>query len=271
MKVDFHVHSTASDGTYAPDELIEMAKNENIEVISITDHDTIDGIKTLKVKEIKFIPGLEISAEFPSTLHILGYGFDVNDENLNKALDMLKKYRLERNKIILEKIQRHGFNITMEELIEEAKGKHIGRPHFASLLVKKGYVESLKEAFEKYLKKGALFYENKKRLNMDESIELISNAGGIAVMAHPYQTNLEGEELEKLVKKLVSYGLKGIEVYYSKHTPQMIEEYERLAEKYNLVKTAGSDFHGKNTPDIKLGMEVEKEKIERFLEALNLE
>jgi len=269
LKVDFHVHSTASDGTYTPEEIILLSKKENIEIISITDHDTIDGIKNLRVNGIKFISGLEISAEYPSTLHILGYGFNINDEKLNKTLDLLKKYRLERNKMILEKIQRYGFNITMDELIKEANGKHIGRPHFASLLVKKGYVENLNIAFEKYLKKGALFYEDKKRLEMDKAIELISNAGGIAVLAHPYQTKLEGKELENLVKKLVGFGLKGIEVYYSKHTPQMIEEYEKLAEKYGLVKTAGSDFHGKNTPDIKLGIEIEKEKIKMFLEVLD--
>lgn len=269
MKVDFHVHSTASDGTSSPEEIISLSKKENIEIISITDHDTIDGIKNLNVDGVKFIPGLEISAEYPSTLHILGYNFDINDKDLNNTLDLLKKYRLERNKIILEKIQRYGFDITMDELIKEANGKHIGRPHFASLLVKKGYVENLKIAFEKYLKKGALFYENKKRLEMDKAIELISNAGGIAVFAHPYQTNLEGKELERLVKKLVDFGLKGIEVYYSKHSPQMIEEYEKLAEKYNLLKTAGSDFHGKNTPDIQLGIEIEQEKIRSFLETLN--
>ncbi|SHH52621.1 PHP domain-containing protein [Thermosipho atlanticus] len=265
MKIDLHVHSTASDGTFSPDEILTLAKERNVEILSITDHDTIDGIKKLISTEVYFVPGVEISAEFPTTLHILGYNFDVNNEKLNKTLNVLKEYRLQRNKIILEKMQTLGFNISMEELIKEANGELIGRPHFASLMVKKGYVGDLREAFEKYLKKGAILYEDKKRLKMDEAISLINDAGGIAVLAHPYQTGLEKEELERLVKKLKSYGLSGMEVYYSKHTPRMIEEYEAICKKYNLIKTAGSDFHGKNTPDISLGIEIQKELVTDFL------
>lgn len=267
MKVDFHMHSTASDGTFTPEEVVKAVKEASIKFFSITDHDTIDGIKN--IKEDNFIPGVEISIEHPTTLHILGYGFDINNERLNNTLDKLKKYRKERNLIMIEKAQKLGFDITFEELLEEANGTLIGRPHFASLLLKKGYVKDRNEAFEKYLKKGGLLYENKKRLELDKAIDMINSAGGIAVFAHPYQTSQDENEIEKIIKKMVSLGLSGIEVYYSKHTKDMIELYEKLCKKYNLVKSAGSDFHGKNTPDINLGIEIEEKNIEKFLQFFN--
>ncbi|ANQ53613.1 phosphoesterase [Thermosipho sp. 1063] len=263
MLVDFHMHTTASDGTFSPESLVKIVEERDIEYFSITDHDTIDGIK--KISKENFVPGLEISVEYQSTLHILGYGIDLNNKKLIDTLEMLKKYRLERNKIIIEKMQKMGFNITFEEALKEAKGTLIGRPHFASLMVKKGYVNSQKEAFEKYLKKGKPLYENKKRLNIDEAIKIIKEANGIAILAHPYQTTTDNEKLEALIKKLVSLGLDGIEVYYSKHTNIMIQTYEKLSQKYNLVKTAGSDFHGKNTPDIHPGIDVKLKDIETFI------
>ncbi|ACJ75357.1 PHP domain protein [Thermosipho africanus H17ap60334] len=263
MLVDFHMHSTASDGTFNPNELVTLVKERKIECFSLTDHDTIDGVK--QIKEKNFIPGVEISIEHPTTLHILGYGFDINNEKFNKVLDQLKQYRYERNVKMVEKANALGFDITLEELLEEANGTLIGRPHFASLLLKKGYVKDRKEAFEKYLKRGMPLYEDKKRLDLENAIEIITQAGGIAVFAHPYQTSEDEDEIEKLLKKMVDLGLKGIEVYYSKHTKGMIETYEKLAKKYNLVKTAGSDFHGQNTPDIELGIEVRRENIKEFL------
>jgi len=265
MLLDLHTHTTASDGTYTPQELYQKANEKEIEILSITDHDTIDGLLTLQSRlpvldsrfsDLEFLPGVEISAEFPKTLHILGYGFDLNDNKLSKTLKELQEYRLNRNKLMIEKMNAFGFNITMDELLEISGGEVIGRPHFARLLLNKGYVNSIQEAFDKYLKKGAKFYLDKKRLSPREAIELITNAGGIAVMAHPYQTGLEGEDLENLVFELKKYGLRGIEAFYSKHTPEMVHEYLRLADKYELLVTAGSDFHGKNKPDIPLGMQV---------------
>ncbi|MBO8161184.1 MAG: PHP domain-containing protein [Thermosipho sp. (in: Bacteria)] len=267
MKIDLHVHSTGSDGTYTPKEIINLSLEQNIDIISITDHDTLDGIKELSEIpiEVVLIPGVEISAEFPSTLHILGYGIDINNKTLNKTLKELQEYRKERNKKMLEKFEEFGFHITLEELLVEAKGELIGRPHFASLMVKKGYVNTYQEAFDKYLKKGAPLYMDKKRLDPKKAIELIHEAGGIAVMAHPYQTKLSGVELENLVKKLKSYGLDGIEVYYSQHTEKMVNEYNYLAKKFELIKTAGSDFHGKNKPDILLGLDIPFSEIYDFI------
>ncbi len=158
-----------------------------------------------------------------------------------------------------------GFYISWEELKEEARGEIVGRPHFAKIMLRKGYVESYQEAFDKYLKKGKPLYLNKKRLDPDKAIELIINAGGIPVIAHPYQTNLENNQLEQLIKKLIDYGLKGIEVFYSLHSKSQIEQYLNYARKYNLLITGGSDFHGSNKPEIQLGMDVNEKYIQAFL------
>ncbi len=267
MKIDFHTHTTASDGTMTPEEILKEAEKKDIQYFALSDHDTIDGVKGLKQipQSINFITGVEISAEYPSTLHILGYGFNKDDAALNRALEELQQYRKNRNVIILEKMTKAGFNITMEELIAEAGGDLVGRPHFANLMLKKGYIETFQEAFDKYLKKGAPFYVDKRRFEPKDAVEKITAAGGIAVMAHPYQTKLDDDMLENLLKELCDYGLGGIEVYYHSHTSEMVGKYEALADKYALMKTAGSDFHGSIKPDIPLGMEVPVLKIEKFL------
>jgi len=275
LKVDLHVHSTGSDGTNTPIELINMAISKKLQILSITDHDTLAGIKEIDYLEHKifnndlvFVPGIEISAEFPTTLHLLGYAFDIKNEKLNQVLETLQEFREERNLKMLQKMQEIGFDITEKELEEEAGGKLIGRPHFASLMVKKRYVKDTQEAFEKYLKRGASIYLDKKRLSYSDSIELITQAGGVVVLAHPYQTQLEGEELEKLVKQLKEAGLAGIEVYYPHHTRKMVEEYKRVAKKYDLFITAGSDFHGKNKMGIELGVDVDEKELSAFLKIL---
>jgi hypothetical protein len=257
MLIDLHVHSTASDGTCTPEELLEEAADKGIEVLAITDHDTINGVKELPnvFKDVIVIKGVEISAEFNGVLHILGYSVDPNNERIDQTLTELQDYRLKRNLIMIEKMKSHGFDITLEELKEVGNDDLIGRPHFASLMIKKGYVDSYDEAFEKYLKKGALFYVDKKRLSPKESIEMILEADGIPVIAHPYQTGLPDEEFEGLIKELKGYGLAGIEVFYPYHTDEMIEFYLNIAKKYELVVTAGSDYHGYN--ELKLNGETD--------------
>jgi len=268
LKIDFHTHTTASDGTLTPKEIITEAAKKNIEYFAISDHDTIDGVKSLtKTPEsINFITGVEISAQFPHTLHILGYGFDIKNEKLNATLEELQEYRKNRNRIILEKMEKAGFNITIDELTKEAGSDLIGRPHFANIMVRKGYVKTFREAFDSYLKKGAPLYMDKKRLDPEKAIKIIKEAGGVAVLAHPYQTKLDDKALENLIKKLCSYGLRGIEVFYSKHTPEMIKRYSELADNYSLMKKSGSDFHGLNKPETPLGMETVKEDINDFLQ-----
>ena len=267
MLLDLHTHSTASDGTFSPEELVLEAARKNLSFLALTDHDTIDGLSQIsKVPDgLTFINGVEISAEFPKTLHILGYGFDPTHTELNRTLRELQDFRLNRNKKMIENMKKFGFNITIEELEEEAGGELIGRPHFANLFAKKGFAKIYQEAFDKYLDKGKPLYLNKKRLQPKNAIELILDAEGIPVIAHPYQTKLNDEKLEELVADLINYGLMGIEVFYSKHTHDQIRFYKYLADKYGLLITAGSDFHGKTKPDIKLGMDVEDDLLLPFL------
>ncbi|AMW32645.1 PHP domain-containing protein [Fervidobacterium islandicum] len=282
MVLDLHTHTTASDGTLRPMELIQKAKLIGLEVLAITDHDTVSAFhqvddSAFKDPKLLLVRGVEISAEYPTdSLHILGYNFR-DSEKVEKVLNELIEYRNKRNELILEKMNQHGFNVTMEELKQIAKGKAVGRPHFARLMVEKGYVQSLDEAFQKYLKDGGLFFVEKKRLKPEEAIDLIKEAGGIAILAHPYQMLRDGkpypiapgvESLEDLIRYLVSKGLDGIEAYYSTHMPGQIEELLYIAEKYNLLITAGSDFHGDNRPNVKLGMNVPYRHIGKFLSKL---
>ena len=268
MLLDLHTHSTASDGTYSPEKLVLEAAKKQLKYLSLTDHDTIDGLSQIMSvpDELIFINGVEISAEFPKTLHILGYGFDPNQAELNSTLKELQDFRLNRNKKMIGNMKTFGFDITLEELEKEAGGELIGRPHFAHLFARKGYVSCYQEAFDKYLDKGKPLYLNKKRLPPQKAIELLRNAGGIPVIAHPYQTKLVNDELEELIVELTDFGLMGIEVFYSQHTPEQIRFYKYLADKYGLLITAGSDFHGSTKPDIELGMNVEDELLQPFLQ-----
>ena len=211
---------------------------------------------------------MEISAEFPSTLHILGYAFDPEHTELKNTLQTLQDVRKKRNEAMIKKMETHGFHIRMDELIAESKGGIIGRPHFANQMLKKGYVASYQEAFDTHLAKGKPLYMDKKRLAPKEAIRLILDAGGIPVMAHPYQTKLDNEELEQLIIELKSYGLLGIEAYYSRHSKAQVRHYLHLAKKHDLLVTAGSDFHGKNKANITLGMAAKELNLIPFLEAV---
>ncbi len=270
MFVDFHSHTTASDGSFTPQEILEHASEKAIKYFSITDHDTIDALEQIgKIPpNLFFVNGVEISAEFPKTLHILGYDFDPDHNELKKNLAELQNFRKNRNVKMLKNMAEFGFYISLEELEEEAKGELVGRPHFANLMTKKGYVSSYQEAFDLYLDKGKPFYLNKKRLDPKIAIELILDAGGIPVIAHPYQTKLNNADLEILIAELKNYGLMGIEAFYSQHDEKQIAQYLNYAKKYELLVTAGSDFHGKNKPHIQLGMEVEEKYLEKFLRKL---
>jgi len=256
--IDLHTHSTASDGTFSPEELIYLAKKEGLQALALTDHDTIDGLKsayqTAKEENLPFLCGVEISVKFerPGHFHLLGYFSKPEIPELNDTLLKLKKARKERNKKMIEKLNSIGIEITLEELKEIAKGE-IGRPHIANLLVKKGVVKSFEEAFERYLKKGAIAYVPKALLTPSEAINLIVKAKGIPVLAHPVTLKLNYLELKEYLKELKEYGLKGVEAFYTEHTPEFTKFLIDCAKKLGLLITGGSDFHGENKPDIKLG------------------
>lgn len=256
--VDLHTHSTASDGTFSPRELIYLAKKEGLKAIALTDHDTTEGLKEayLAAKEegIAFLSGVEISVKFdgPGHFHLLGYFLNPELNALEEMLEELKKARMKRNLLMLEKLNSLGIKITLDELTAIAQGE-IGRPHFAKLLVEKGYVKSFVEAFERYLKKGAPAYVPKAILEPEIAIRKILQSGGVPVLAHPITLKLDKAELAKYLEILVDMGIKGVEAYYSEHNPEFTQFLIEKAKSLNLLVTGGSDFHGVNKPHIRLG------------------
>lgn len=263
--IDMHMHSTYSDGELSPDELIELAVNNNISIASITDHDTINGIKNIdrenpyiKNNEIKIYNGIELSTKIPTgRMHILGYDFDINSEVLNNKLLDIRNNSISSFLSIIEQLKK-DYNIifAQEEIDYLIKVKNnLGRPDIARLLMKYGYVKTVAEAFDKYL----IAAHNKVRgktkgLSYEESIDLILKSGGIPVLAHPKTLELDHENLEILLKDMINCGLQGIEVYHSIHTKEEMNFYLKLANKYNLLISGGSDYHGRIVkPEIEIG------------------
>jgi len=257
--VDLHTHSTASDGSYSPEELVKLAKEAGLLAIALTDHDTVDGLplakKTAQDIGINFVCGVEISVKFEGKghFHLLGYFKSPEVPELSGVLKKLHEARAKRNERMIEKLNELGVDISMEELREVAKGE-IGRPHIAKLLVAKGVVKSFEEAFDKYLKKGAPAYVPKALLTPEEAISLVLKAGGVPVLAHPVTLKLDYYSLKEYIKRLKDLGLKGIEAYYTEHTEDLTQELLKYAKEFDLIVTGGSDFHGENKPDIKLGV-----------------
>ena len=265
MRIDLHIHSTASDGTLTPQEILTQAQNLQLGAIAITDHDTLDGSKSaLSIgipPSVKFLTGVEISSEPPpsfssaGSFHILGYAVDVDHPQLNHTLSMLRDSRKHRNPQILKLLSLFGIKITLDEVRNLAGNSQPGRPHIAQLMVKKGYVPSIDAAFDEYLGNGKPAYVDRFRFECEDTIKAILKAGGIPVLAHPLLLGIkENDILEDMIAVLTEMGLKGIEVYYPEHTKNLIEYYSRLASHYNLLMTGGTDFHGDIKPEIKMGI-----------------
>lgn len=242
-------------------ELIDQAKQNGLSAIALTDHDTIGGVfeAASRAKEvgIDFLSGIEISAESPTpagTLHILGYGIDPTNDVLKDLTQTLRSGRDIRNPRIIARLNELGIPITLKEVESVAGEGVVGRPHIATVLVKKGIVRSIQEAFDRYLGQGGLAYFDKELLTSRQAIEQIRSAGGVAVLAHPVQLRTTNDaELERIIKDLVDQGLQGIEVFHSDHTDSNVRVYLDFARRYGLICTGGSDFHGRNKPGIFLG------------------
>ena len=263
--VDLHTHSTYSDGTLSPGELIHHAKKHDMEALALTDHDTVGGLEEAVIHGqklgIEVITGIEISALHNNTnIHILGYGFNINDDLLAESINTLQLARLARNKKIIEKLNNMGHKISHDELHRE-KGKQTGRPHIARLLVQKGYVKNIAAAFKHFLRDGGPAYEEGYKLDAMDAIDVIHKAGGLAVLAHPAKINLPETSLNSLITQLASFGLDGIEVFYPRHSQKNIKKLKRIADQHNLLLTGGSDFHGIKEHGDSLG---ESEKTSRL-------
>ena len=256
--IDLHTHSTASDGKLSPAELMRHAKALGIEVIALTDHDTLSGLEEAAEEAtrigVEFIPGVEISAENnPGTLHMLGYFIDPSNTQLVQTLAWLRGGRDDRNHLILSKLAELGCPLDWDEVEALAGGESMGRPHIATAMVNRGYVATFNEAFERYLGKGAAAYTDRDKMTPEVAIERIRSAGGLPVLAHPQTLSLTDHELSDLLRRLVSFGLAGIEVYYYSHSHEETERYLSLAGEYGLAVTGGSDFHGPGMIETCLG------------------
>ena len=280
--VDLHLHTTASDGVLSPARIVQYARGKGLKAIAVTDHDTIDGNKEALDEGqrlgVEVIPGVEISAQFDlGSMHILGYFIDIGNKTLNEKLSLLQETRAKRNPHMVEKLRELGVEISYDEVLCASGGGQVGRPHFAHVLLKKGYVNTVQEAFDRYLGKGAPAYVDKFRFDPKEGMGLIREADGIPVLAHPFTLHIpSARQLNALVTELTQSGLMGIEVYYREHTDDQITIYKDLAERHGLLVTGGSDYHGIEADRAEIGigwgdMKLSYSMVEAMKEALNLD
>jgi predicted metal-dependent phosphoesterase TrpH len=247
--IDLHLHSTYSDGTHTPTELVCLASERKLSAISITDHDTIDATaEALRAGlsfGVKVIPGVELSVSHGEfNYHLLAYNYDRYNKEFCAGLNRLQLARNERNQEIIQKLQKLGIDISATELQAVSLKGQTGRPHIARLLIEKKIVKSFDLAFKYYLRRGACAYVSRYVFTIEEAINLIHAAGGIAVLAHPAQITYSIDILSRLLGELTGLGLDGIEVYYPSQNGSFRNKLSRLAGSYNLLETGGSDYHG---------------------------
>jgi hypothetical protein len=258
--VDLHLHTTASDGVLSPSEIVRYAKEQGLQAVAITDHDTIDGnaeaLDEGAKSGLEVISGVEISAQFDlGSMHILGFFIDIENTALKERLSLLQETRAQRNPKMVEKLRKLGVELSYDEILHGSGGGQVGRPHFAQVLLTKGYVNTVQEAFDRYLGKGAPAYVDKFRFDPEEAMELIREAGGIPVLAHPFTLHIPSpHQLDALLGELAPLGLMGIEVFYPEHTKDQISLYKDLAQKHDLLVTGGSDYHGIEGDKVEIGI-----------------
>lgn len=256
--IDLHTHSVYSDGTNTPTELVAMADERGLSALALTDHDSVGGIPELlnaaETTSVEAVPGIELSAECEKgTMHVLGYFIDHTCKTLLEKVAKVRTGREERNQEILKKLNRLGYRLLWEDISKQAGRDVVGRPHIAAALVECGHVKSKKAAFDLLLAKGRPGYIDRERYTAKQCIDLIRQAGGVSVLAHPATIYLSDEHLRNLIGELKEYGLGGIEVYYAEHRPENIRKFSGWAQELDLICTGGTDFHGMNSPDLKLG------------------
>lgn len=257
--IDLHVHSNASDGTYAPAEVVRLAREGGLKALALTDHDTVAGLAEAVAAGprygVEVIPGVEISARFSGgSMHILGLGIDYGNGHLAERLAVLQQARADRNPQIIAKLNALGIKITLEQVAKISGAGQMGRPHIARALMEAGYVGSIQEAFDRYLKNDGQAYVPKFRFPPPEAIAMIRDVQGVPVLAHPFTLNLGSAfALKNTLIELMKLGLAGIECIYSEHTPEQEALYLKLARELGLLVTGGSDYHGENKPELVLG------------------
>ncbi len=258
--IDLHVHSTASDGSFTPTEVVELAKEAKLTEFALTDHDTVDGVAEAlahakETNAIKVIPGIELSCYYQNReIHIVGLFVDYKDTHFLSELQKLKAAREAGNEKMVQNFVDAGIELTVDELKHGNPNSVITRAHFARVLVEKGYCKDKNEAFDKYLGVGCPFYLPKPQVTPEHVLKLIQVAGGIAILAHPYSYKLSKSEVETLLDYLIPLGLAGMECYYSTYDNGQTQELRSMAFTKGLLVSGGSDFHGVIKPDISIGI-----------------
>lgn len=255
-KIDLHVHTTASDGTLSGREVVELAAQSGLAAIAVTDHDTVSGYaeaaKAGAELGVEVVPGIEISTKYGGAVHILGYYIDPDSDKLRPVLDWVVNDRNERNRKMAELMAADGLPVSYDDM-RRRFGDVIGRPHFADILVELGMADTVQDAFDRFVEKGQRYYIPRTILPIESAVEIICAAGGVPVLAHPFQYKRNDAGLREIIEYCMDYGLRGMECRYSGYDAEMVAYLERLADEYGLVKTGGSDFHGSNKPHIALG------------------
>lgn len=274
LYTDLHTHSMASDGTFSPAEVAELAKKAGLTSVALTDHDTVDGIDEFIAgglrAEIETIPGIELAAAYKNTeLHIVGLFIDHKSRALRESMEYIVGERNERNEKMIKALRRNGIEVTLGELEENAGGNIITRAHYANVMVNKGYVKTKEEAFDRYISSGRPGYVKRETLTPKKCIEVIRDSGGVPVLAHATLYGFGYLEIHNLVGELKGYGLMAMETMYSTYTPVQTEEIGKICRYYGLLDSGGSDFHGANKPDINIGSGRGNLKIpQRFADAM---
>lgn len=253
MSIDLHIHSTISDGTMSPSELVVFAARKGLSAIAITDHDSVGGVgeamDTGEALGVEVVSGIELSVKYKgSSAHLLGYLFDHESISLQQALVRLQEGRVKRNKEIISRLNDQGIAVKYSELEEISGPGECGRPHIARLLIKRQVVRTMDEAFERFLARGAKAYVSRFIYDVEEAIALIKEEGGLSVLAHPVQLGKNILSFKELLLDMAAMGLDGIEVYYPSHTRQFRKQLIEFAREHDLLITGGSDFHGSIRP-----------------------
>ena len=255
-EIDLHVHTNGSDGTFPPAALVQLAAETGLRAIAVTDHDSVHAYAAAaeagREFGVEIVPGIEISTKFHRAVHILGYYIDPHSPELEPVLNWVVQDRDERNEKMAALMAADGLPVSYEQM-KARFGEVVGRPHFARVLVELGLAESINDAFDKYVEKGRKYFVGRNFLSIERSIEIIRAAGGVPVLAHPFQYQLDDAGLRELIEHCMESGLMGMECRYSGYDEEMSAYLLRLAAEYGLVRTGGSDFHGARKSDIRLG------------------
>lgn len=264
--VDLHTHSTASDGTLSPSEIIHQADKQDLAAVALTDHDTVAGIAQARqaareYPDLEFVAGIEVSADWePESLHILGLCIDETCPTLNRVADFLMQARRERNPRIIEALQQMGYSISLDDVHQVASEAHgeaggpVSRIHIAEAMRRRGIVKTKQDAFKKFIGHDGPAYVSRQRLGARETIEAIHEAGGLAILAHPGLLTFENRaQLERVIRSLMREGLDGLEAYHSSHNPIFARSCLDLGRRLGLAIAGGSDFHGEGKPGVRLG------------------